>query len=258
MKLIPVIILLVAGQTLFGQTMPLTFTNNKNAYYNKTASKDTFFVARVNEIKLNNDSTFEFWSRPHVSCLTWHGYKGIWKKEKDTLFFYDNYEVVENDMRITYNRDTRRSFRISFKTDNNSHLKNRKLTIQYVYDYEAHLQDSEKAFSLKSGNLLEIPFEDIPNLNKLASIKIEYQFNFSENRYGYLTQNNTINKKQANIPNIIGVEFVEKPKKEIVYRIIKAIIQKDTLTVVSTTKTKTTLPDYYRDIEFEDSYALTK
>ena len=61
-----------------------------------------------------------------------------------------------------------------------------------------------------------------------------------------------------NISNIINVEFIERPQKEIVYRTIRAVVKNDTLTIVSSSKTKTILPDYHREIEFEDSYSLNK
>jgi hypothetical protein len=249
------ILLLFALQSS-GQKFPLTFTN-----YGKPMAafaKDTFYSSKIHEITLSSDFTFEFWSRQSISCFTWHHYEGTWKKEKDTLLFSDNYEIVENDTRSTYCKDSRPSFFIAFKTDKNSELRNKAIKIQFVYDYDAHLEDSEKVFTLKTDNTLDIPFKSIPNLSKLAAIRIEYQLNYKEKRYSYLTENNMINIKIADIPNLINVEFVENPKKEIVHRTIKGVIKKDTLVIVSTSKTATTLPDYHGQIEFEDSYTLLK
>lgn len=257
------LILTTAGQKIYGQTKAITFRNNLNAYYSETRPKDSligfrFFEPKINEITLNPDATFEFWSRPHMSCHTWHSYKGTWKRVKDTIFFYDNYQVDELDTRATYKKDSKKQFIITFKTDKNSDLKNRNIKVQYWYDYDAHLENPETTFTLTADNSVVIPFADIPNLDKLASIRVEYLLNFTEKRYNFLTENKTANVKQADIPNIINVEFVEKPKKEIVYRTIKSVVKDGNLKILSTTKTTVSLPDYYRDIEFEDSYAISK
>jgi hypothetical protein len=216
-----------------------------------------WYSSNIHEIIVKPDSTFEFWSRPYISCFTWHHYEGTWKKIKDTLFFYDNYQVEEDGVRTTYNNDSRQSFIFKFKTDKNSDLQNKKIKIQYNYDYDAHLNDLEKTFEIKADNTLTIPFSSIPNLNLLAGMRIEYQLNSKETRYSYLTQNNPINKKQGDLPNSIGVEFVENPKKETVWRTTRGLIQNDTLKIISTTKTKTTIPDYYF-ISFENNYPLSK
>lgn len=253
-------------QKTYGQNKTITFSNDWNAYYSKTRPKDTlkglagfrFFEPKINEITLNPDATFEFWSRPNVSCFTWHSYKGTWKKNNDTLLFYDNYQVEENDTKATYKKDSRQEFLITFKTDKGSILKNKSIKIDYEYDFDAHIDSPEKIFTLNENNSVVISYKDIPNLDKLAAIRIEYLLNYTEKRFNYLTENKTINRKEGDMPNIIEVEFVEKPKKEIVYRIIKAIVQNDTLRIVSSSKTKTILPDYFREIEFEDSYSLNK
>lgn len=256
-------VLTTAGQTIYGQNKAITFSNISNAYYSEIKSKDTplglrFFEPKINEITLNPDSTFEFWSRPHMSCHTWHSYKGTWEKDKDTILFYDNYQVDELDTKAAYKRDSKKEIVITFKTDRNSDLKNRSIKIQYWYDYDAHLENPEKIFKLGADNSVIIPYTDIPNFDKLASIRVEYLLNFTEKRFNFLTENKIANVKQAEIPNIINVEFVEKPKKEIVYRTIKSIVKDENLIILSTIKTKVNLPDYHRDIEFEDSYALSK
>lgn len=257
------LLILAAGQTIYGQTKSVTFSNYLNAYYNQTRPKDTllrfrFFEPKINEITLNPEGTFEFWSRPNVSCFTWHSYKGTWKNNNDTLVFTDNYQIDENDTKATYKRGSKQEFVITFKTDKGFILKNKSIKIQYEYDYDAHIDSPEKAFSLDANNSVVIAYKDVPNFNKLSAIRIEYLLNYTEKRYNYLTENKTINRKEGDVPNIIEVEFVEKPKKEIVYRTIKAVVKNDKLEIISSSKTKTKLPDYYRDIEFEDSYSLNK
>ena len=260
------LIFVSTGQKTYGQNKEITYSNDLNAYYSQTKPKDTltglagirFLEPKINEITLNPDATFEFWSRPHVSCFTWHSYKGTWKRNKDTLIFSDNYKIEENDAKAIYSRDSRQEFVITFKTDKGSFLKNKSLKVEYEYDYDAHIDSPAVTFTIDSNNSVTIPYKNIPNLDKLASIRIEYLLNYTDKRYYYLTENKTVNVKQADIPNIIDVEFIESPQKEIVYRTIKAVTKRDTLRIVSTSKTKTILPDYYRDIEFEDSYSLNK
>ncbi|MFP5043123.1 hypothetical protein, partial [Parasediminibacterium sp. JCM 36343] len=257
------LILATAGQSIYGQVKAITYSNNLNAYYSETRPKDTllgfrFFEPKINEITLNPDTTFQFWSRPNVSCFTWHSYKGTWKKNNDTLFFYDNYQVEENNTKATYKRGSKQEFAITFKTDKGSVLKNKSIKIEYEYDYDAHIESPEKIFALDVNNSVVISYKDIPNFDKLASIRIEYLLNYTEKRYNYLTENKTFNVRQRDIPNIINVEFVERPQKHIVYRTIRAIVKNDTLRINSISKTQTILPDYYSDIEFEDSYSLNK
>jgi hypothetical protein len=266
-SLISSTILIFFGQILFAQNKLVTYSNPQNTYYNKDTSNSVkegplkgvaFFEPKVNEITLNNDSTFDFYSRPNVSCFTWQEYKGTWKKSKDTILFYDNYEVVENDVRVIYKKNNEHKYHIHFFTDKKSELKNKEIKIEYVYDYSAHLKDVEKLLHLNKNNELEISFQDISSIYKLAAIRIEYLLNDNQKRFGYLTQNKILNIKNGNLANIIKVEFVENPKKEIVYRTIKGLVQNGALVIVSTTKSKITLPDYHSEIMFEKSYALDK
>ena len=170
------LILATAGQTIYGQAKTITFRNNLNAYYSETRPKDTllgfrFFEPKINEVTLNPDATFEFWSRPNVSCFTWHSYKGTWKRNNDTLLFYDNYQVEENEAKVTYKRGSRQEFVITFKTDKGSILKNKNIKIGYEFDYDAHIDSPEKIFSLDSNNSVVISYKEIPNLDKLTAMK---------------------------------------------------------------------------------------
>jgi hypothetical protein len=127
------IVFLLFGPNVFGQNKSVTYRNNTNAYYSSIAPKDAFFAPKVNEIILNSDSTFEFWSRPNVSCFIWNEYKGKWKITNDTISFYDNYEIVENDTRVNYKNVSKKSYRISFRTDRNSELKNTKKLVSNMF-----------------------------------------------------------------------------------------------------------------------------
>jgi hypothetical protein len=192
-----------------------------------------------------------------MSCFTWSNYRGTWKRDKDSIFFYDDYEVNERETRATYKKDSKQELIITFKTDRASDLKNRNIKIEYWYDHNAYLGNLEKEFTLNANNSIIIPFSDIPNFDKLSSVRIEYLFNFTEKRLSFLTENAKANIKESDIPNIIDVEFVEKPRKEVVYRTIKGIMRGSNLIILSTAKTKIVLPDNRRDIDFEDSYTLT-
>lgn len=266
-RFISSIILIFFGQILFAQSKSITYSNLQNAYYNKDTSnalKDgplkglAFFEPKVNEIILNTDSTFDFWSRPNVSCFTWQEYKGTWKKLKDTILFYDNYEVDENDVRVTYKRNGEHKYHIYFTTDKKSELENKEIKIQYVYDYNTNLKGVEKILHLNKNNELEISFQDISSIDNLTAIRIEYLLNNEQKRFGYLTQNKILNIKNGDLPNIIRVEFVENPRKEIVYRTIKGVARDNILVIFSTSKSKITLPDYHGDIKFEADYTLDK
>ena len=255
MRLVIFSSLFLCSLTALGQKNTLTFTNYGQPI---PFGRDTFYSNKIHEITLNPDLTYDFWSRPYISCHTWRHHKGTWKKAKDTLIFLDNYEVIERDTRTTYNNDCSSFFSINFKTDKNDVLKNREIKVQFFYDFHSHLEDSVRELTFNLNNTLQIPYSDIPNFSQLASIRIEYLLNGTEKRYDFLTENNTVNVKKGDIPNIIVVEFVEAPKKEVVYRTIKGIIQKGTLVIISATKTKINLPDYYPEIEFEDKYELRK
>ena len=93
------------GPTIYGQDKAITFSNTKNSFYSKTTSaKDTFFAPKINEITLKPDSTFEFWSRSHLSCFTWHSYKGTWKKRIKTPYFF---MTIIKQMNLTQRELTR-------------------------------------------------------------------------------------------------------------------------------------------------------
>lgn len=146
------IILMFLGQTLCAQNKLVTYRNPRNSYDNKDTSNTitnstlkglVFLESKVNEITLNGDSTFDFWSRPNVSCFTWQEHKGTWKKSKDTILFYDNYEVVENDVKVIYQKNNEHTYHINFLTDKNSGLKNKELKVQYIYDYSFCVPNQE-------------------------------------------------------------------------------------------------------------------
>jgi hypothetical protein len=243
----------------YGQSKTETYRNDTSAYYGPLAKNNPFFFQpKVNEIILNPDTTFEFWSRPDVSCFTWHQIKGSWKKQKDSIFFREQYDVVERDVKATYRKTNARVYYLSFSTDKNSPLHTKSIKVQYLYDFDAKLEDVDRIFQLDSNNTIQIPFTDIPNLDKLASIRIEYRLKDGDTRFCCLTENVTVNVRKSELPNIIAVEFVENPKRETLYRVFKGLIKDNTLEILSSINSKANLPDYTNETLFERQYTLVK
>jgi len=248
-----IIISLIIGQSAFGQNTPISFVNYAD---NKENSEILFELdERISEITLKTENEFEFWSRPNVSCLTWREYNGTWKRENDTIIFFDQYDVMENDVKFTFqNNPNNEKFKIYFATDKNSELKKTEIKIQFVYDYDADLKDIDLKANLDNSGNIEIPFTNIPNLKDLASIRYELILPNNHKRYGYITENNTVNKKQKDLQNCIEVTLVEQPKKETIFRVTKAILMDGKLKVISSSKTKSYLPDYMSELVFKEVY----
>ena len=242
-------------QYLFSQEKSVVYVNSAKAYYDKPKnyfSNETTFC----DLTINSNFTFSFYSRPNLSCFTWKEIKGKWKKEKNIYTFSSQYEVKENDTRFTFSKDEKKRYFLKFRTDKKAELKNRNIEIEYMYDFDAKIEDVEKTMNFNQNNSIEIPFDEIPNLDKLASIRIKYELNSSEIRYAYITENKTVNIKEKDIPNVVEIEFVEFPKKEIVYRTTIGKIENEKLEIVSSKLTKPTLPYYLREIGFEKYYKI--
>jgi len=251
------LILILFTQFLFSQEKSIVYENDAKSYYNKNYSWNSNDLSFC-DLTISPDSTFSFYCRPNISCFSWHEIKGKWKIKKNIYTFLSQYEVSEKDMRFTFNNDSEKRYLLKFKTDKKSELKNRSIKIEYVYDYDAKIDDFEKIMSFNQNNSIDIPYTEIPNLDKLAAIRIEYQLNSSERRYGYITENKMVNIKVKDIPNVVEIEFVEEPKKEIVYRTTIGKLENEKIEIISSTKTNTSLPDYIIDIGFEKYYQLRK
>lgn len=252
-----IVFLILFTQYLFSQEKPIVYANNAKAYYNKN------FIEYSNErsfcdLTISPDSTFSFYCRPNMSCFTWREIKGKWKKEKNIYIFLSQYEVSENDTRLTYKSNSEKKFQLNFNTDNKSSLENRNIKIRFWYDFDSKIENIEKEMTISQDNLIEIPFSEIPNYDKLASIQIVYLLNVNEKRNAFITENKMVNIKEKDIPNIVEIEFVEKPKKEIVYRTTIGKLEDEKLEIVSNLKTKISLPEYLEEIGFEKYYELRK
>jgi hypothetical protein len=249
-----IIILLIIGQSSFGQKTPISYVNyekDKDSTENSLIDWDD----RISEITLETKKKFVFWARPSISCFSWREYKGTWKRQNDTLIFSDQYEVSESDARFEFaDRTDEKNYLIKLKTDKNSVLSDKKIQIQFVYDFDADLDDIELKMELDNDFSLKIPFKTIPNRRKLASIRYEYFLPNGEKRFGYITESNTVNVKEKELPNSVIITFVEKPKTETIYRTTKAILEGDKIRIISKNKTKSDLPDYVGEIKFKEVY----
>lgn len=235
------------------QVKPITYSNHGQALKSEIG---TFYSNKIHEIILSPDATFKFWSRPGTSCFLWRSFEGTWKKDNDTLYFSDEYQLDQDDVTATYRKNNRQSFFIDFRTDEGHRLDNKQIHINYIYDYNSQLPNVSRYFTLTANNTLEIPFKDIPKYHQLSSIKIEYQLSDSLKRGDYLTTNQYVNLRQHDIPNIISVVFVERPKSEMINRVTKGVIRDGKLFIVSTEKSVSKLKDYGEDFEFENGYVL--
>lgn len=251
------IFLILLSQSLFCQEKAVVYENDATAYWNKSrnefSNEETYC-----DLTINPDSTFSFYSRPAMSCFTWHEIEGKWKKRNEIYTFSSQYEVSENDTRISYNQNSSKKFLLKFKTDKNSELMNRNIKIEYLYDFDSKLEDVEKSMNFNQNNIIEIQFSEIPNFDKLASIRILYLLNSKDRRDGYITKNKYVNVREVEIPNVVEIEFVEIPKKETIYRTTIAKLHNGKLEIISNDKTKTTLPEYLSEIGFEKYYNLRK
>ncbi|MCL9805757.1 hypothetical protein NAT51_12470 [Flavobacterium amniphilum] len=244
-------------QFLIAQNKPVVYENDSNAYYNKDRNKLSYETTFC-DLTLSPDSTFSFYHRPHISCFTWKEVKGKWKKKDNIYTFSSQYDVFENDTRKIFRKDSSEKYQLKFSTDKKSELKNRTIKVGYIYDFDSNLKNMETTMEFNQYDNIEIPFKEIPNHDKLASIRIDYQLSASEKRNTYITENRIVNKKEREIPNIVTIEFVEEPKKETVYRTTIGRLADETLEIISFEKTKTSLPEYLEEIGFERYYELRK
>ncbi len=244
------------GHSVFGQKTPISYVNNERA--KDSSAMGIGWDERISEITLKSQTEFEFRSFPMPSsCLTWREYSGTWKKQNDTLVFSDQYELIENDTRLKFvKKPNDNYYTLNFKTDKNSDLRNKEIVIKLVYDYDSGFKSKKLDLELNDENFLIIPFNKIPDRNQLASFRYEYLLTDSDKRYGYITESNTVNEKENELPNFIEITIVEVPKKEIVYRTTKAIITANKLKIVSTEKTESDLTDYNENLAFKENYAI--
>lgn len=230
-----------------------TFTNDTPIPIEKL----NLFDAEINQITLNPDSTFQFYSIVGVSCFAWRDFSGKWLNINDTIFFFYNYEITERDIKFEYDKIGDKPFyEVSFHTDKNSTLVNRNVKVQYVYDFEAEIENVNQQFKLDLNNTLHIPFSEIPNHKQLASIKIEYWLNDKEKREDYITESILVNLRRGDLPNIIHCLIIEKPRTEQIKYELKGLIEDENLRIVSFRKTESDIKDLHGQFIFQNIYHL--
>ena len=148
----------------------------------------------------------------------------------------------------------KKNYLLKFNTNQKSVLSDKKIEIQFIYDFDSDLYAIELKMELENDFTLRIPFKTIPNRKKLASIRYEYFLPNGEKRFGYISESNTVNVKEKDLPNSVIITFVEKPKTETIYRTTKAILKDDKIRIISKMKTKSDLPDYVGEIKFKEVY----
>ncbi|MEO9954578.1 hypothetical protein [Nonlabens sp.] len=210
---------------------------------------------RVSQITFNSETDFTFHVMPNVSCLTWRELNGKWKKRNDTIFFYDQYEVYERDVRFKFSNNNQNKFyHLKFKTDRNSKLLDDEIKIDFVYDYDYQLDNVKSVWQLSDDFSLNIPYDKIPNLDRLASIRYEFNLTTIGKRTGYITTSDRVNVRTEHIPNEIQITLIENPRKETVRRLTKGVLKDDIIRIISTEKSDATLTDYTEELKFKEDY----
>lgn len=232
-----------------------------HSYVNFTDDKHTVDTAvlewddRVSEITFKSETDFTFNIMPNVSCLTWRELNGKWEKRNDTIFFYDQYEIYERDVRFKFSNNRQNNFYlIKFKTDRNSKLSNQEVKIEFIYDFDSQLDNVKSVWQLSDDFSVDIPFDKIPDLDNLASIRYELILPNIGKRTGYITTSETVNVRTEYVPNEIQITLIEKPRKETVRRLTKGDLIDDIIKIVSTEKSVITLKDYTEELKFKEDY----
>lgn len=210
---------------------------------------------RVSEINFKSETDFTFNIMPNVSCLTWRELNGKWENRNDTIFFYDQYEIYERDVRFKFSNNSLNNFyHLKFKTDHNSTWSNQEIKIDFVYDFDSQLDNLKSVWQLSDDFSLNIPYDKIPNLERLASIRYEFNLTTIGKRTGYITTSDRVNVRTEHIPNEIQITLIENPRKETVRRLIKGILKDDIIKIVSTEKSDVTLKDNTEELKFKEDY----
>jgi len=211
----------------------------------------------IHQINLLTDSEFEFRSIPSISCLTWKEFNGTYKIKNDTIVFTDKYLIENPDMIFTSKTDQNaKLYRFNFRYDNKQNIEGREIEISFVYDFDSKLKDISKTYTINTDYTIEIPFDKVENRDELTSFKIILNPNTSWIIWNYFSVNEFANKKEQELPNIIDITFIAKPKKEKVTRKTTGIINENTILIISCSS-KSNLKNYSDLILFEQNYNRT-
>jgi hypothetical protein len=249
------IILLIAPYLALCQTDIKTYnmSDDSDLIYENSLTESERYNRTINQIDLK-DSTFVFYNRPKINCGFWADFSGIYKVQNDTITFLDKYQLVKPDMEFTSNTDRKiKSYIFNYKYDNEQKLEGREIKIKLVYDFDSKLKDISKTYTINNNHTIEIPFEEIRNHNELTSFGIVLNPNTSRIIWSYFSVSEFVNEKEKDLPNIIDITFISKPKKEEVTRITKGIINENEILILSS-RSKSSLEDNSDLISFKRIY----
>jgi len=248
------ILFALSNLNLLGQIYPVAYINNDikdSLEINDVIMK---WDDEIRGINLTSDKDFTFSKRPSISCFSWKDYNGNWEIKNDTLIFTEKLTIIENDAYYSFSEDSDEDYKIKFKSYKFNKLNDKQIEISFIYDYDSKLKDFKTDRLLDENFFLKIPYNEIPNRSELAAIRYSYVLKTGDLRRGYITENKIVNRKGQILKNKIEVTFVESPRKEEIFRTTKGILNKNSLKIISSKKSKSNLPDYTDNLFFKDIY----
>ncbi|MEO1413235.1 MAG: hypothetical protein AAFW73_25370 [Bacteroidota bacterium] len=237
-----------------GQSQTITYVNNRTEFQ---TINDTFLGAKINEIILRDDFTFQLEQSPLIARRSWSTYTGTWSRSANKIILYDQYRVYEPQIRFLYPESGPQDYyEFELKTDRGSRLKHRTVEIGFVYDFYAKLESVKRVYRLDENNKVRIPMDDIPHHRELASFEIDYHLKGEAQRRDYVCSSPVVNERGGELPTRITVVITKKPIVETVDRTITAEIEDGKLRVIEQLQGKTTMLDKLEYLEFEAEYTL--
>jgi hypothetical protein len=208
----------------------------------------------IHQINISENGTFEFRSIPHVSCLTWSEFEGIWTQKKNTITFTDSFELQAPDMEFDYSTSENDFYEFTFNLDEQKTYSNKVIEISYVYDYDSELKDVDSTYSTDTNGKVKIEFNKVKNREKLTAFKISTKIQNGEKRQNYFTLNDFVNEKKYNLPNRIYVNVVSSPFKETIVRTTTARITDEKMSIISSICSKSKLQNFISELNFGKEY----
>lgn len=253
-KIFWIILFSLLNVDVISQICPATYTNYELKDSLKINDVLVYWDGEIQEIILSPNNEFTFVNRPMTSCLSWKYYKGKWELKNDTIIFTEQIEIEEKDVVFSFSNDHDPVYKINFETDRKSKLKNKEIEIKFIYDFDSDLKEVTIKKKLDKDFNLQIPFNEVPNRENLASVKFEYLLRRGDKRIGYITDGHVVNRKENDLQNIIEVTFIEKPRKEMIFRKTIGVLMGNKIIIISSEKSKSSLPDYSDELYFKDFY----
>lgn len=212
----------------------------------------------IHQIKLNKNGTFEFRSPPENGCLTWREFKGTWTQKRSTLILTDSIRVQTKDIEFEHNNiSDNRYYDLIFKVDSKKIFANKPIQITFIYDFESEIKNTVVNYNTDINGRINIPFDNITNLNFLSAFRIELMLENGEKRWDYFTTNNYVNRKEKDLPNTVIANIKSALLKKTVIRTTKASISGENLQIASSKSQKSKLSQLITPLAFGTSYKLS-